>query len=214
MTNQPLLLTDDEVVALSHDAETMWPGGVPTDPLTANTIEEAVFRGNRSLLVRGMNAETMDAETRDLLQKVLHSTSYLTVFHGSDSLERVSWALSSNHYAAGDDWILETISPVGVHRLSTEPAADQQAYLQALLESVVAAGPSGEGGDSEDQGWLYVLALGTESAHAVRGRRGRLSGAELVISEDGLSTPGGWEDVDTAEEAVLGLVDRLAGMSI
>ena len=201
MKSQPadhaVLLTDDEVVALACARSAAWPGGLPTvDHEDPEQLRSAAFRGDRSLLVRRLRRpDSPDSEAETLADAAIESTRRFTAYLGTAAFARATWGLASSHYGDGAAWVLETISPVGIHRLGWRPVDEHLAYLAALLAGVFESGPGP--GPSDDapapEGgpeWFCVLCETGSATTLVAARRGEvLSGP--VETVDGTPRPAG-----------------------
>lgn len=212
-----VLLTDDEVVALAAGRSDAWPGGLPT--IDANSREElvaAAFRGSRSLLVRRTGAiGGPDPVVESIADSVLGALGRVVVYLGNQEFRRASWGLSSLHHCTGDGWLLETISPVGIHSLGLRPVEEHRAYLAALLRGAIDAGPDQEVGASSgaESEWLCMLGEGPARSVLAVARRGVLLIGDVDVVE-------GWPRVSkslepsnpkTAIGRLVASVDRSAG---
>lgn len=181
MADHALLLTDDEVVALACARSAAWPGGLPTvDHEDRDQLLSAAFRGDRSLLVRGLRRpDSPDSEAETLADAAIGSTTRIAVYLGDTSFARATWGLASSHYGGSEAWVLETISPVGIHRLGWQPVDEHLGYLSALLAGAVEAGPdpdqsaaaaTPEGGPE----WLCMLSESPMNTTLVAAKHGEV----------------------------------------
>jgi hypothetical protein len=118
-----LLLTDDEVVALAAVVGRPWPTGLATVDGTAELLQEAGFRGVRSLAVRGMLVGDPagesgfvihpDVETvvSGFLNASSHVGAYIAPIADTDRLAGASITAATT----GTDWWLVTTTAQGVH---------------------------------------------------------------------------------------------------
>lgn len=211
-----LLLTDDEVVALACARSVAWPGGLPTvDDEDRSQLLAAAFRGDRSLLVRGLRRpDNPDSEAETLADAVIGSPARITVYLGDSTFARATWGLASSHYGGGDEWVLETISPVGIHRFDRQPVDDHLGYLGALLAGGVEAGPkpdqsavvTAEGGPE----WLCMLSESATTTTLVAARHGEVVLGPVEIVNGTLRLAGALAPADLAS-AVAHLQDRIEG---
>lgn len=167
-------LTDDEVAALAVDRQGAWPSGLPTvDISSAENLGAAVFRGQRSLLVRGLLDEGVPvASLQDVADIAVDAPDYLLVYLSDQELERASWGIASTHYRGS--WLLETVTPVGVHRLETRPRDEHQAYVRALVAAALVEGPA------DDEAVPYALAVASIARGAVTVLQVRRDSSVLV----------------------------------
>jgi hypothetical protein len=202
VTDDELLLTDDEVVAIAEGLRIRWPGGAPTVDDAGDAIEAAAFRGNRSLLIRRHRTAGPDDVAR-LVEELAAARGRITAYVADDRSMRASWGIASTHYATGASWVLETVNGVGIHRFVRDGIDAHRAYLVALLDAVVALAP-----ETDDER-LCVLAQGDGGAILCTARRGivDVGGVEVV---DGTPQPTESVTVVTPEQAVERLVAVVA----
>lgn len=209
----PLLLTDDEVAALAATRSATWPGGTPTlDLADHEQAAAAAFRGSRSLLVRGLRGEVgQGSEVEAMAEVAISAAGAITVYLGSSDFRRVGWGLASSHYAGDSDWLLETISPVGIHRLGWQPAHDHLVFLEALLQAAVDAGPETAGETTKTQAeWLCMLAVGPRGATLTAAKRGSIVIGPVEL-DDGRPTAPNLETSDPTA-AIARLETEVAGV--
>ncbi len=136
-------LTDDELVAIALSAEAAWPGPVPTVQVE-NPAELAVasMRGQRSLAVRGLVAEDgvlSDGLVR--LRDVARSrTAQILVYLGDAAFAQASAAMLLAGFATDDGWLLDVITPSGIHDFRVLEAEALAAYLAGILAPVAEGG--------------------------------------------------------------------------
>lgn len=183
--NHPLLLTDDEAVALASRGPHPWTGGIPTVEGTVEALEAAVFRGNRSLYVRGLLNEqgTPSSEINAVVGPLLAAPGRVIVYLGDANCRRDSWGMASAIHVVGDQWVFETVSPVGVHQLHFLEQQDHLEYLRAVLKAAVDAGP--DHGSDRTQSSMFLCAL------AERGETALLACAKKGEVRIGAVRPGG-----------------------
>ena len=202
------ILTDDEVVAIGVRRSLPWPGGAPTVTSDEHAIEGAAFRGDRSLFVRGLLTDDDDigGEIFALTRSVFDARGRILVYLGDEAFGLSSWEHASVHYPATDGWVLETITPLGVHRLSRRPLADHRIFLETLLSSVVEHGPARDSADgARNAVWLCVLSLGADGARLAAARRDSVVTGVVIAGEGGLSVDGALAEspVSTAIELLV-----------
>jgi hypothetical protein len=211
LARQPLVLTDDEVVAIATDRGTFWPGALPTvDAHSVECLAAASFRGHRSLLVRSLLDETGRPSHRlqEMAGVLAGRCDVLVAYLGDDNLQRSGWGPASTHRAEGGRWLQESISPVGAHVLAWRTADSQREYLQELLLAAISAGPVGDDrhGEREREGtpaglsgprlpaWLCVAVPEDDAVHVVAAQKDRLlratttrppTGPERAVPEPG-----------------------------
>lgn len=193
MTGFPL--TDDEVVVIATMAEGFWPSPLPTVDITdEQSLLLAALRGRRSLYVRSGGAEGgahPGAEQIALAEELVGSERFVTVSILDADLTISSTAYVSVHYPGGDSWIVESISPAGVHELDRSSMEDQIAYLAEILEAVI---------DSADEDDVVALVGFGGDVSALAVKAGGVDSVQLAggfQAEEGTrrATPYGVEDV-------------------
>lgn len=174
MENEPVKshvrLTDDEVVAIAIARETPWPTELPTvDTHDKVDLEDALFRGNRSLAVRGFPGLVDGPLSEDLSTAIFEAEALVTVYLGDSDFQRATWGIATNHYISSTAWALETTSPEGAHKLSIESPEDHLAYLTGILEAVFHQGPAGQDLDSSagEPAWLCVARVARDSSNGM-----------------------------------------------
>lgn len=169
-----LVLTDDEAVAIGIDFDRPWRTALPTVSMDdLNELRAASFRGHRSLAARGLLTDggAFDPPMSALCSMALTTDAFITVYLADDAYLLAGWGVMSGHYPASDGWVFESVNPVGIHRLTTLPAAEHRAYFEALLGGAEESGPAG-GGEDGGAKWLCVLATAPASSALAVARRG------------------------------------------
>ncbi len=214
---ESLLLTDEEVVALAARHDSAWPGGIPTADGTESAVREAVFRGDRSLYVRGLRSDDggLTPGLADLLDAVLNSHRRIVGYLGDADYQRDGWGMASAHYAAADDWVFEAVNPLGIHEFVHRPRDEHRSYMETSLQAALDGGPDQLSGRGDSPAWFCLLADTPEGGLIAAARRGDLRLAELegdgegevsVVRDDPV------ECVGVAVERLLGLgVPEAAG---
>lgn len=181
----PLLLTDDEVVALATSAGRPWPGGLPTVAIDEGSLVAAGFRGNRSLFVRGL---IDDEGIPPKAATVLAGEGHIHVYLADDEFAVASWGLSTSHHPAGDGgrWIFESVSAVGVHTLVSQAAEENRVYLEAILQAAFEKGPSVDADVSGSATQICVIAVRRDESFLVTARLGSIVGGSADV---GLERP-------------------------
>ena len=207
MDDDSLLLTDDEVVALGLSAGQLWPAALPSvDVQEDAAVSAAGFRGNRSLVVRGLRTEDGTSHAETTAAGVLGAERRVNVYLGDHDYRVTSYAISSAHHRGpSGDWLFETVSVVGVHRLAARPVDDHRAYLRALLEAAVAHGPEPDGSGEGGASWFCVTAETAASGAIVAARRSEVLMGELLRTDTGPRASAlAPIEVDEAVSALLG----------
>jgi hypothetical protein len=186
-----LVLTDDEVVALAVARSSPWPSDLPTVDVTdPGQLEAAAFRGNRSLLVRGLLDDdgAASGDAAEVAASVLGTDRRLVVFLSDLEFRRAGWGLASSHHPSSTNgWLFEGVNALGLHAFAARPLSDHREYLEALLEGAVQAGPRSSEGEPTSRGgeWLCMIArAGADRAVLARARRDEL-GIGIVPIADG-----------------------------
>lgn len=142
-------LTDDEVVILSLRGDGPWPAPTPTvDIDDREALAGAARRGERSLYVRGMLPEGEDApwsgldpELTTLLDPALQRRLVCSVFMTDDAGRWLPQGLTLVVYRGdGTSYLVETVSPGGVHEFGT---ASAEVAFGSVDELVAAAWEGG-----------------------------------------------------------------------
>jgi hypothetical protein len=164
-SSDPLLLTDDEVIALAADRGVLWPAGLPSvDVDVPEAVSAATFRGNRALVARGLRTDDGSSSAETVALAVLTATHRTTVELVDDDGSIASYGISSAHHRTPDGrWCFEVVTPLGIHQLAIVPVEDHAAYLRALIEAAVSAGP-------QTSGWLRARSEGAVGSVAVVAR--------------------------------------------
>ena len=231
VADSPLLLTDDEVVAVALDRGTFWPGGLPTvaadDPAD---LAAASNRGHRSLLVRGLLGDTgriTPGGSLAVATEVAGAAAHVSVFLADDDYRRASWGMASSHFPTATGWVLETITPTGVHHLTVHDADEHRRYLEAVLDSASRLGPApapaGEARDGADAPGGFpgedgavrrtatsvcILAVAPAGALLARARRGEVGLARVDLAEGRIA---GAEVVASVPATAVACLMRTAG---
>lgn len=168
-----LKLTDDELVAIAVDLSGPWFGGLPTvDVDSEESLAAAALRGHRSLLVRELlNADgELEGDLPALAGRQVGSRDFITVYIGDAEHARASWGIASTHYRASE-WILETVTVLGVHSLTVQPTESHRSYFKSLVATALSAGR--EGLDSEDN-FLCLTSVSPFGSGTLSARREEL----------------------------------------
>lgn len=186
-----LLLTDDELAALAARRPAPWPSGLPTVAGDDDAVRAAVFRGNRSLLVRGIHPGEGDAGgPLGPVDEVFGVERRSIVYLGDADLRRSSWGLATAHYRLDDDrWLMERISPIGIHEFEVGAPSAQREHLAGLLRTAHDTGPQDPGEDDVAQ-WLCVALESPDDNRIIAAHRAaafvvdvEVNGGESVMSD-------------------------------
>jgi hypothetical protein len=195
--SEPVLLTDDEVIAVSACLGHPWPTPTPTvDQSDVNALLAAVARGRRSLAVRelltvdgGELGELAD-QVRGAVGESLAAGLLASVQITDADLGALDLGPCYHHYGAvdGELWTTDSVVPAGVHRVGRTPRADCLRMLTVLLEAAWRDGLEYDEAATE-QPWLCVLGgvvPGTGvPTRAVLVGLGETRTLDLVIADDG-----------------------------
>jgi hypothetical protein len=192
-------LTDDEIAALAYRHRKTWRAVLPTlDPDDAEDIARAVFRGDRSLIARGLldpAGETPGALEGDLAALVataLDGEVWLSAFTSDRTLKFDPNGFTYlNYHRPGGQVLVEIVTAVGLHRFGmlTVPEADRA--LTDLVRGVFegTASPAVEGAEVAD---TLCLALPTPQ----RSRERHLFAVRPGAVEEGHVDPTDLAEVD------------------
>lgn len=208
---EPVQLTDDEVLAIASDRDAPWPGPVPTvRTWEPDQLSSSGARGTRALLVRRLldDVGTLEPTVSDLTQRVLTMQGQIQVAVCGGDFQRLNWDYSSAHYCTGgedDGWVLETVTPSGIHSLSVQDRADHAMYLEAMLASAIAEpAPSAPG---EPSPWLCAASRRRDGAVIAAARQGELQ----LVNVDESGTPQLPGRPVTPQQAVAELMAHCSG---
>lgn len=124
-----ILLTDDEIAALTSSTDTAWPApllSVRAD--SPNAVAAAVFRGMRSLAVRGFGEpphgepSIVSAELRNLMA-IVGSPRGSVIAHVSDSGKPAYSGSAVLAFAHSGGVLLDSVTATGIHAFRTVDAA-------------------------------------------------------------------------------------------
>jgi hypothetical protein len=146
-------LTDDEVAALSYGRGRAWRAVLPTvDPADAEDVGQAIFRGGRSLLARGllgdMDAEepALDEGLATMVATALDGMVCVSAFTGDQHLtyDASGFAYLNYRRPAAAGVLVEIVDAVGLHRFGLLDAAEAGRALTGLVTAVHAGETSAE----------------------------------------------------------------------
>jgi hypothetical protein len=206
VNDEPVLLTDDEVIALGLTRGTLWPAGLPTVDITSSdAVTAASFRGSRSLVCRGLWTDDQSSEVERAAREVVAATRRVNVYLGDNEHRVASFGLASTHHLTTEgQWLFEAVSAVGVHQLAPQPVEDHRTYLRAILDAAVTHGPDGSQPESGGATWLCITSESESGSKVAIARKDTLRLGDLTIGPDG-PVVGGFTDVhvDAAVDALL-----------
>jgi hypothetical protein len=136
MTLDNIVLTDDELVALSFERGRPWPTPLPTvDSSQRDALEMAALRGLRSLALRGALVDGEFLPTVEEVANVTVARPGLLLHRGDDIGEVEGGAnLGLAIVALSGVWLLDDVSWAGTHRLRR--ADSTQELLDFLVSSL------------------------------------------------------------------------------
>ena len=189
-----LALTDDEVVAIALAAGSFWPSFLPTvDIDDSDELARASLRGRRSLLVRQLpEGEGEPAADVRLVLNLPGRLDGVSVVVADAELNRRAEAHTSVHYPNGAAWMLESISPLGVHEFDVLSRDVHHEYIAEMATALF-----GAVGDDELRGdrLLVTGGAGVGAPVAIVGPGSAVLGQ---VSDDG-SVVASDEEVGLAE---------------
>ncbi len=197
-----MVLTDDEVVGLAVERGSPWPGGTPTVVDTDEAVGAAAFRGDRSLVVRGLRTSEGPpiSELASMLEAIAEAAAHIEVYLADGQYSRTSWGLASTHHVAAGDWLFETTNSLGVHRLAWHAPPEHLGYVSALLDSAVDNGPDRHSPSEDSPEWLCVLAENDDKGLLFAARRGELQMIRLDHRQDPAEAPAA--DIGSGDDCV------------
>jgi len=142
---EDLVLTDDEVIALSVLEGTSWPAPLPTVDITQEgALDAAGRRGARSLAVRGyLDDDGIDEELHAFLQPALSHQVRQGVFVAESDMTYIAEGLTMMNYERTDlDCLVEVIGYGGVHYFSVAQRSDCAELVRTLLQQTIDEGLS------------------------------------------------------------------------
>lgn len=163
-----VLLTDDEVVAVALDSRVTWPTPLPSVSLDDGALVRSQRLGLRSLLVRGLldsstSPMTVSPEVADLVKAAAASPRWVAAYVASEKDPTVPAGDSTYAFQGSSGWLLDLVSPAGVHQISTSTSSDAVALIVALAKNVFTFGIVGDTdsaaifiGASEPGSWAKV----------------------------------------------------------
>lgn len=196
-----VLLTDDEVVALTAAARTAWPYGLHTVAAADEALIAAGLRGLRSLAVRGLATTGTAGRVEYPPELVLQFTDIATAERyalvqvaARDAVAQPRGAMVGA-FAVGAAWVTDSVTVSGVHAI--RPVTEDEAaelllrFITEVWENgVLAPGPAEFGlfiTSSVSRGTSYFVSRGRTEA--------------FVLSDGGFELPAGvretpWELAD------------------
>ncbi|MGY1812871.1 hypothetical protein [Blastococcus sp. SYSU D00820] len=166
MTNtNEAVLTDDEIAALCRRLGGRWRSVWPTiDPDDATDLGRAVFRGDRSLLARGLLESSadgtlaVDTSLEDMARTALDGELRVSAFTADRELTFEPTGFTYLNYArpGSGDVLVEVVSAVGLHRFGLLTGEQSTRALVALVSSISEGTPTPEVGEVSD---TFVLTL-------------------------------------------------------
>lgn len=190
-----ILLTDDEVASLAVARQTAWPSSLPTVPDDERALLDAVVRGRRSLLVRGLLTLTegsgpeVDRQVCEWVDAVLSHPLQLSMYIGLDNLSPADPGFALYAYAATESdraWLTSTVSSDGVHAFAWQTREEVLEAAQALLTDA-AAGLPGDDGIALGQDRRFIVLRPGDSPQAVIAGFDGLRAAVIGVDEDALT---------------------------
>lgn len=192
-----VLLTDDEVVAISVRNGVAWPSPLPTIELSEDGLSRSERSGLRSLAVRGFldvsqDSPTIDAEVAQTVLLASKAARWTAAYVAAIDAPTVLAGDSTYLYEAESESLLDAVSAAGVHQFTSTSADDARALFVALAKNVFTFGVRGDstdaalfiGGNASDE-WVrvcmgeVVVGTFTASAYSAESSSGVWTGSEL-----------------------------------
>lgn len=137
-----LLLTDDEIVAVSALAGTPWPVGLATVGNTAETMRAAALRGVRSLTVRGLLAPRagstpglppdLQQAAAAFLQGDRRVGAYLARMDHPEVMEGAAITAAFHN----GRWWIDVSTPDGIHALRPIAGAEARTTVEQFARGI------------------------------------------------------------------------------
>lgn len=198
MTDRPDMseaaLTDDEVAALAQQRSRHWRAVLPTvDSTDATDLGNAVWRGERSLLARGlleMDAEgslALSADVRELADAGLDGDVLVSAFTGNRDLAFNATGFTYLNYRRPVDQqvLVEIVTAMGLHRFGQLDRADAARFVSELVTATHDGSEAAGGDDAADDDTLCLAFPGEDSGHR------RIFAVRPGVVETAVVAPGG-----------------------
>jgi hypothetical protein len=138
------VLTDDEIVALSRRFGRPWRAVLPSlDPGDADGLAQAAFRGERSLLARGLLSATdadleIDPDLAGLVSTAVSGEVTVSAFTADRELTFDPSGFTYLNYSANDadEVLVEVVAGIGLHRFGQLTRGEAAAALTTLAGTV------------------------------------------------------------------------------
>lgn len=146
-----LLLTDDEVLAVSARLDAPWRTWIPTVEVgIEQAVLAAVARGSRSLYVRGLldaDSDLVSHSVVGLLQAIGDRPVALAALACDEAGDVIEGTPSQYFFGSAGDptWVCDSISAGGVHTIDWSSSADAIADAAAAVDAVHRNGTGVEG---------------------------------------------------------------------
>jgi hypothetical protein len=165
-----ILLTDDELVALAVEQSKAWPTGLPTvDVEAVDALYAAALRGRRSLAVRGFfEVDVSGSELLDTIRRdAVGAEGFICLYVADGDGARASGAVNINAYRSGADWLVETVSDIGVHQFAPLNTRELTTLCHGLARAAYDRGLAGEAAEA-----LWIAAVGPARRELMSVRKG------------------------------------------
>jgi hypothetical protein len=147
--DEPVLLTDDEIVALSAVDGRPWPLGLITVGGTADELTQAGLRGIRSLAVRRLIADATEGDRRPDPALARDVAAFISAQHRVGA--HIAPAASVDVLAGAsitaaritDGWLLDTATADGVHALRRVSPEEAESAVIDFVEAVIGEARAG-----------------------------------------------------------------------
>lgn len=163
-----LVLTDDEVVAVSLHNRIAWPTPLPTVSMTEDGLRRSRLLGERSLLVRGLldvsgEKPAYQSEVVGTILAAAEAPRWIAAYVAAAITPGELAGDSTYVYEGASGWLVDMVSPTGVHQLAPSTDGEARELMVAMAENVFAHGIRGESqeaalfvGNSDSPEWVRV----------------------------------------------------------
>ena len=137
-------LTDDELAAVSYGRGWGWRAALPTlDPADPEDMGDAIFRGGRSLMARGLldvgdGEPVLDESLAALVEIGAHGGVAVSAFTGDSALtyDPTGFAYLNYRSPGSPEVVVEIVDAVGLHRFGELDATEAGRALTELVTAV------------------------------------------------------------------------------
>lgn len=186
-TSESVMLTDDEIVALSARSGAVWPTVTPTVQRTnQEELLSSVQRGIPSLVARGFLLRDLGGEVTPelgrLIDVIWRGSPVLATFVASEDLSFDLRYVTNCFHRYEDGWVSEVTTPMGLHYLARVERDECVRRTAAMLDQAV-LGSYDESLNVNEVGTRRLCVMGIPPSPLIRiavGRRGEILLGTLV----------------------------------